>query len=442
MKFQVIALLSALGGTFGIKQVIYPFQDSTIFAEDDKIAKGVGANIAGLTEDSIRRDLLAEKPKLVIDYFNPEEMVVKPTRRSLRKRRLQNGGDGEGGDGDGGDGNGGDGTGGDSSGGCSGDGNGGDGDGGDGVGGDGEGGDGYGGDGEGGDGNGGDGEGGDGEGGDGDGGDGNGGDGEGGDDDGGDDDGGCNDGNDGEVDPDLCFSAQNTIEIMGQGLIDMSFLEIGDYVRVQGGKFARVYSFGHYEKSRSSNYLQIQAAGIKTPLEITKDHMVFILDGTTTKSVPASSIKIGDSLATENGSSKVSKIDTVKRNGAYAPFTTSGDIIVSGIVASNYISMIPQEEFGLPVTMQWIAHTFKAPHRLVCAISFNICKNETYTKGLSNWIYVPYHIGKWLAHQNVVVKVVGSALLVAIMYLSPVLISVLALGFFLVKLEKTKAKAL
>jgi len=237
----------------------------------------------------------------------------------------------------------------------------------------------------------------------------------------------------------VCFSGENTVEVMGRGLINMHLLKLGDSVLVQGGEFAKVYSFGHYDKDVPSNFLQIRAVGVKTPLELSKDHMVFVLDGAATKSVPASAIKVGDMIATKDGASEVSKIENVKRNGAYAPFTTTGDIVVSGVVASNYISMLPEEETGLPVTMQWIAHTFNAPHRMICSINFSICENETYTNGLSNWIYGPYHAGKWLAQQNAAVKLAGCTTLVALMLGAPILMCVLILGVLVKNLNKSKA---
>merc|ERR1711884_430410 len=94
----------------------------------------------------------------------------------------------------------------------------------------------------------------------------------------------------------------------------------------------------------------------------------------------------------------------------------------SGVVASNYVAMMPEEETGLPVSMQWIAHTFKAPHRFVCsAIDFSICENETYTEeGHSTWIARPYAVAEWLANQNATVKVVGSAAFVASATVAPI----------------------
>merc|ERR1712176_1405170 len=115
------------------------------------------------------------------------------------------------------------------------------------------------------------------------------------------------------------------------------------------------------------------------------------------------------------------------RKGAYAPFTLSGDILVSGVVASNYVSIIPDEEIGLPVTMQFIAHMFTAPHRIVCSVRFSFCEKETYINGLSRWIYTPYYVSKWLAKQNDYVKTAGIAILITLMFGAPFLCSALIL---------------
>merc|ERR1711982_306825 len=98
--------------------------------------------------------------------------------------------------------------------------------------------------------------------------------------------------------------------------------------------------------------------------------------------------------------------------------------------SSNYISVMPEEELGLPVSMQWIAHTFNVPHRFVCtAIDFSICENETYTEeGLSTWIARPYYAAEWLANQNSTVKFIGSATLVVAMSLGPIISALLAYG--------------
>jgi len=251
----------------------------------------------------------------------------------------------------------------------------------------------------------------------------------------------------------VCFSGRNKVEVEdSRGMISMDSLRIGDSVRVKDGKFSKVYSFGHRDTGVVVNYLQIKTNEFQDPLEISHIHMLFVQDGATTKSVPASTIKVGDMILTENGNTaKVRNIKNVQRKGAYAPFTTSGDIVVNGLLASNYVSLM-EETTVIPVTMQWIAHTFKAPHRMLCSLNFAICKNETYDSGgLSTWIITPFHGGQWLAKQNTVIKFMGitvlvSALLVVSMVetimFSPVLLLsiIIAFGFFLNKLNNRKMK--
>jgi hypothetical protein len=183
----------------------------------------------------------------------------------------------------------------------------------------------------------------------------------------------------------------------------MDSINIGDSVRVgSGNEFARVYSFGHYAKNVLAEYVQIRTDVSAPPLELTKDHMVFVQEGSFSKSVPASAVNVGDKLVVANGDgvTEVRKIERVTRRGAFAPFTKTGTIVVSGIVASNYISLMDES----PVSMQWMAHAFNAPHRMICALSFEICENESYTNGISDWVYDPLRLGRWLAQQNAAVK--------------------------------------
>jgi len=239
----------------------------------------------------------------------------------------------------------------------------------------------------------------------------------------------------------VCFSGKNQVEVEdNRAFINMESLQIGDSVRVGGGEFAKVYSFGHRNTDVAVNYLQIKTNELKYPLEISDIHMIFVKIGDVTKSVVASSIKIGDILLTGNGgTATVSHVKNVQRIGAYAPFTTSGDIIVNGILASNYVSLLDEVDV-LPVSMQWIAHTFKAPHRMLCSLNFSICHNETYNiNGLSTWIVAPFYGGKWLAKQNIVAKTLGLSILISFLFIvsmietivfSPVLLlSIITFGF-------------
>lgn len=171
-----------------------------------------------------------------------------------------------------------------------------------------------------------------------------------------------------------CFSAMNTVEVQGKGFIQMDSLEIGDYARAENGKFSRVFSFAHLDNEVETDFFQISAEGLETPLEITGRHFVFVSD----KAIRADSVKVGDML----GNNMVSDIQTIKRKGVYAPVTESGNIMVSSVLASSYVSFL--DKIYLDENM--MTHMFFAPQRVACNINFSWCKNETYSKdGYSNW---------------------------------------------------------
>ena len=157
------------------------------------------------------------------------------------------------------------------------------------------------------------------------------------------------------------------------------------------------------------------------PLELTKEHMLFVIrqnpsstnkqDDTKTTSgwYPASSLQRGDRIVTTNGiEAVVDKIETVTRRGLYGPLTPSGCIVVSGVLASNYVGMQGDTAYFMvgsvstAFTYQWLAKTFEGPHRLYCSVWD--CSHETYTvDGLSLWVYGPYRVVCWLLDQPVVV---------------------------------------
>jgi hypothetical protein len=172
-----------------------------------------------------------------------------------------------------------------------------------------------------------------------------------------------------------CFSLSNTVEVQGEGLVTMDSLKIGDFVRAGKDKFSRVYSFLHLDHDVEAEFLQIQAEGLKTPLEITSDHMVFVNNAP----IRASQIKVGDML----GDNKVADIKSVKRRGVYAPATEAGDIVVSGALASSYAAV----RSYTPINQHTEAHALFSIRRMVCAFNFNFCKNEIYTEdGFPQWL--------------------------------------------------------
>jgi len=202
-----------------------------------------------------------------------------------------------------------------------------------------------------------------------------------------------------------CFSGQNKIQIKDNGTILMQDLKIGDEILVAKNTYDKVYSFGHRHTSITTKFLQLLPSG----LEITNDHMVVVEGG---YSVPASSIKVGDRLQLGTGDLvTVTHINTVTRNGVYAPFTFSGTIVVSDVMASNYIAFQDSHRLVLgnwktPFTFQWLAHASQSPHRILTRL-FPALIGETYTaEGISTWIDIPHKISKWWLSQNVFIMMV------------------------------------
>jgi hypothetical protein len=231
-----------------------------------------------------------------------------------------------------------------------------------------------------------------------------------------------------------CFSNANTVEVQGTGHVMMDSLKIGDYVRAGMDKFSRVYSFLHLDRDVEAEYLQFHAKGLKTPLELSPEHMVFV-KGTP---VRASQVKVGDML----GNNMVAEVKSVKRRGVYAPVTESGDIVVSGILASSYAAV----RSYTPINQHTEAHAFFAVRRLVCAFNFGICENETYTKdGFPDWLSSTVYFAlsmKQNPYAQFFASVVGLPFIAATYILEqfiqyPFLIGMVAVGLFAFKKTKT-----
>lgn len=188
----------------------------------------------------------------------------------------------------------------------------------------------------------------------------------------------------------FCFPGDAIVDVKGKGKVTMMKLELGDDILTDAG-YETVYSFGHRNNNIKSRFLKISTPS--SVIEVSPDHMVFVKDG---RSVPASAIEVGDELSTAVSGvySRVSAIGSVEKKGAYAPFTTSGTVIVNDIKASCFISIQEGSStllvggFDSGISHQFLARTFEAPHRAYCQILD--CSKETYdSRGISNWVSLP-----------------------------------------------------
>jgi hypothetical protein len=207
--------------------------------------------------------------------------------------------------------------------------------------------------------------------------------------------------------PSYCFSGMTKVQVRDKGTILMQNVQIGDEVLIAENTYDTVYSFGHRHEFVEAEFRQL----LPTALEITKDHMVFVEGG---HSVPASSVNVGDRLQLGTGSLvTITAIKTVMRTGVYAPFTFSGTIVVSDVLASNYIAFQDSGDPNLvlgtwntPLPFHWLAHASQAPHRIYSRV-FGVTivdEEETYTiLGTSTWVDRPHMFAQWFFRQHPIV---------------------------------------
>lgn len=204
-------------------------------------------------------------------------------------------------------------------------------------------------------------------------------------------------------------------------------LQIGDKVRVEDDEYSMIYSFGHYDKTTLTPYRQVHLSKevMERPLEITADHLVYVQQKASMVAVPAKDLQVGDSVLLGNQElANIVKIETVTRRGAYAPITLTGNIVVSNVLASNYISMIELKEDDNDMKkwmfdhQHWVYHMFIAPRRILCSFGMEYCKNtnEIYEKdtGIATWASpLIRFVGEWGNDQHPVLQIVlfGTAMI-------------------------------
>ena len=200
----------------------------------------------------------------------------------------------------------------------------------------------------------------------------------------------------------------------------MKKLQVGDHVLTsssnEDGSYEVVYAFGHKDANKVVDFISLYTNDqTAAPLQITAEHMLFLLPEETKrpKAVPASSIKVGDVLWHQDGTSTttVTKIRTVQGTGVYSPLTPSGTIIVNGIVASTYNSLqgYAEKEGGYFATIysnQALIHLVNAPFRLLClGISSTLCQSQNFADDLPYYISWGNQLSRWTLRQGFALQV-------------------------------------
>jgi len=178
-----------------------------------------------------------------------------------------------------------------------------------------------------------------------------------------------------------CFSEEATVHVHGKGSTTMKDLNVGDKILV-GETYEPVYGFAHLDKSQNGRFLQIYTTEIVTrpPLEVSGDHLLLVNNDY----VAAHTVKVGDILRGEGGGAlPVTKIDTVIREGVYAPLTPSGKLLVNGIAVSSYAALPKTTELWqalsswLPMSYHTANHMALSPIRMAClGVSSQFCSGN------------------------------------------------------------------
>lgn len=177
-----------------------------------------------------------------------------------------------------------------------------------------------------------------------------------------------------------CFPGFSTVFVDVKGETRLDQLVIGDRVKDKSGAFTPVLSFAHRDPTVNTTYVMIETN--QSVLHISPDHLLYVNNGITN----AGSVKKGDLLVgfSDDMPLIVRNLQLKTYDGAFAPITGSGHIVVSGVAASSYVMALNK----IPASYQHqIWHAAYAPLRLLCKFSPS-CDEESYTKGISNSIAV------------------------------------------------------
>ena len=137
-----------------------------------------------------------------------------------------------------------------------------------------------------------------------------------------------------------CHPASATLELEGGHLVRIDEVRVGDKIRAPTG-FEPVTGFLHAER-RQAEYLRFTTEGGMS-VEISVLHHLFA-NGTETD--PAD-VAVGDLLETARGREVVNRIAHVTAFGAYHIFVRGGAYYVDGILASDYVGLVPPSVWPL-----------------------------------------------------------------------------------------------
>ena len=155
-----------------------------------------------------------------------------------------------------------------------------------------------------------------------------------------------------------CFSGSSQVIDRELGPIPMKDLQVGSLVETTGG-WTTVKTFLHWHSNEISTALRIVHS--EGSITVTPDHLLFVTDedGSTKQSIPAKKLHLGALLLTKNGPSTIHSVFPTTIEGYFAPLTSTGTLLVDGVVASCYAE---DGNYNLP---HWAMQIIMAPLRMI-----------------------------------------------------------------------------
>lgn len=199
----------------------------------------------------------------------------------------------------------------------------------------------------------------------------------------------------------ICFSGDSEVVVQNRGTVRMDQLKIGDWVLTAGGQYTKVYSFGHKKVSLRTTFLRILTSSMDNahPLEISPEHLIFSHNSVKNSLhiVAAGDLQVGDFLVMEDETpTEILRIGVVECQGVFAPLTESGNLLVNGVLASNYVSRQWLKHQVSGTILHLFQHGAILPVRMLCFLTD--CQKETYNEytGFSTWVQFWSTVELWM----------------------------------------------
>ena len=147
-----------------------------------------------------------------------------------------------------------------------------------------------------------------------------------------------------------CFAGSSQITLEDGTIKALSDIQIGDKVLVnKNNLYEPVLSFIHSQRQGQFSFLAISIQSLlsnsSSTIFISANHLIFDFDSG--KAIFAGKLHVGDRVQFIDNDKivpgEIIDIQLTKQQGYYAPLTTSGTIVVNGVVASNYATVSNHE---------------------------------------------------------------------------------------------------